>query len=74
MRKGNNLVNVLEHQILIVSGRVFKLCFLHNNIDADCKCIYYVIYDVITVDYCEYILLYSPLNPYLCVDCILDFK
>ena len=25
-----------------------------------------VIYDVITVDYCKFILLYSPLNSYLC--------
>ena len=33
-----------------------------------------VIYDVITVDYCKYILLYSPLNSYLYVHWILDFK
>ena len=24
-----------------VSGRVLKQCYLHNNKDADCKCIYY---------------------------------
>ena len=23
------------------SGRVLKQCYLHNNMDADCKCIYY---------------------------------
>ena len=34
----------------------------------------YVIYDVITVDYCKCILLYSPLNLYLYVHWILYFK
>ena len=33
-----------------------------------------VIYDEITVDYCKCILLYSPLNSYLYVHWILDFK
>ena len=33
-----------------------------------------VIYDVITVDYCKCILLYSPLNSYLYVHWILDFN
>ena len=33
-----------------------------------------VIYDVITVDYCKCILLYSPLNSYVYVHWILDFK
>ena len=33
-----------------------------------------VIYDVITVDYCKSILLFSPLNSYLYVHWILDFK
>ena len=33
-----------------------------------------VVYDVITVDYCKCILLYSPLNSYLYVHWILDFK
>ena len=33
-----------------------------------------VIYDVITVDYCKCILLYSSLNSYLYVHWILDFK
>ena len=32
-----------------------------------------VIYDVITVDYCKCILLYSPLNSYLYVHWILDY-
>ena len=38
---GTNWVNISGHQILIVSGRVLKQCYLHNNMDADCKCIYY---------------------------------
>ena len=33
-----------------------------------------VIYDVITVDYCKCILLYSPLNSYLYVHWVSDFK
>ena len=33
--------NISGHQILIVSGRVLKQCYLHNNVDADCTCIYY---------------------------------
>ena len=33
-----------------------------------------VIYDVITVDYCKCILLYSPLYSYLYVHWILDFN
>ena len=33
-----------------------------------------VMYDVITVDYCKCILSYSPLNSYLNVYWILDFK
>ena len=37
---GQNWVNISGHQILIVSGRVLKQCYLHNNMDADCKCIY----------------------------------
>ena len=36
-----NEVNISEHQILIVSGRVLKQCYLHNNMDADYRCIYY---------------------------------
>ena len=31
MRMEKNLVNISEHQILIVSGRVLKQCYLHNN-------------------------------------------
>ena len=38
---GTNWVSISGHQILIVSGRVLKQCYLHNNMDADCKCIYY---------------------------------
>ena len=42
----NELSNILERQIMIVSGRVLKQCYLHNNMDADCKqqrsyCSYY---------------------------------
>ena len=33
-----------------------------------------VIYDAIIVDYCKCILLYSPLNSYVYVHWILDFK
>ena len=36
-----NRVNISGHQILIVSGRVLKQCYLHNSMDDDCKCIYY---------------------------------
>ena len=70
-------MNILEHKIFIVSGRVLKQCYLHNNMDVDCKpqCIYdIVIYVVITVNYCKCILLYSPLNSFLFVHWILDFK
>ena len=60
---------------MIVSGRVLKQCYLHNNMDAEYKYIYtIVIYNVITVDYCKCILLYSPLNSYLYVHWILDFE
>ena len=38
---GTNWLNISGHQILIVSRRVLKQCYLHNNMDADCKCIYY---------------------------------
>ena len=30
---GTNWVDVLEHQVLIHSGRVLKQCYLHNNMD-----------------------------------------
>ena len=36
---GTNWVNISGQQILIVSGSVLKQCYLHNNMDADCKCI-----------------------------------
>ena len=49
-------MSISGHQILIVSGRVLKQCYLHNNMDADCKCI----------------LLYSPLNSCLYVYWILN--
>ena len=73
---GTNWVNISEHLILIVSGRVLKQYYLHNNMDADCIYIYIIVFlnDVITVDYCKCILLYSPLNSYLYVHWILDFK
>ena len=34
---GTNGVNITEHQILIISGRVLKQCYLHNNMGADSK-------------------------------------
>ena len=37
----NKLSEHIRNQILIVSGRVLKQCYLHNKMDADCKCIYY---------------------------------
>ena len=33
----NKLSEHKEHQILVVSRRVLKQCYLHNNMDADCK-------------------------------------
>ena len=66
-------MSISGHQILIVSGRVLKQCYLHNNMDA-VNVYIIVMYDVITVDYCKCILLYSPLNSYLYVHWILDFK
>ena len=33
---GTNWVNISEHP-MIVSGSVLKQCYLHNNMDADCK-------------------------------------
>ena len=38
---GTNWVNISGHQILIVSGKVLKQCYIHINMDADYKCIYY---------------------------------
>ena len=78
-------VNVLERQIFIKSGRVLKQCDLYNKMNADlynkmdAELIYFsyiiVIYVVITVNYCRcMLLLYSPLNSYLYVHWILDFK
>ena len=37
----NKLIECIRTKILIVSGRVLKQCYLHNNKDADCKFIYY---------------------------------
>ena len=63
----NELSEYSRRQFLIHSGRVVKLCYLHNNT--------IVIYAVITVNYCKcMVLLYIPLNPYLYVHWILDFK
>ena len=42
--------------------------------DADCNVYIIVIYVVITVNYCKCILLYSPMNSYLYVRWILEFK
>ena len=36
----NKKERISGHEILIVSGRVLKQCYLHNDVDADCKCIY----------------------------------
>ena len=52
----NKLSELIRTSNLIVSGRVLKQCYLHNNMDADCKCIYYCHLFVITVDYCKCIL------------------
>ena len=39
---GTNWVNIIIcTSNLTVSGRVLKQCYLHNNMDADCNCIYY---------------------------------
>ena len=55
-----------------------KQCYLHSNVYADCKqqYLYIIIISVIiTVNYCKCILLlYSPLNSYLHIHWILDFK
>ena len=37
----NKLSEHIRTSNLIVSGRVLKQCYLHNNMEADCKCIYY---------------------------------
>ena len=54
---GTNGANISEHPIFIVSRRMLKQCYLHNNMDADCKCIIIVIYVEITVNYGKCILL-----------------
>ena len=70
-------MNEFEHQLLINSGRVLKQCYLLNNMDADINNsnINMVFNVVITFNYCKcMLLLYSPLNSYLYVHWILDFK
>ena len=69
-------MNVFERQILINSGSVLNniiyttICMLIGN-----NLYIIVVYVVITVKYCKSIvLLYSPLNLYLYVHWILDFK
>ena len=37
----NKLSEHIRTSNLIVSRRVLKQCYLHNNMAADCKCIYY---------------------------------
>ena len=36
----NTLSECTRTSNLIVSGRVLKQCYLHNNMDVHCKCIY----------------------------------
>ena len=58
---------MLEHEMLIVSGRVLNNV-IYTTIWMPTVNVYsIVIYDVITVDYSECILLYSSLNSYLIV-------
>ena len=67
-------MSISGHQILIVSGRVLKQCYYTTIWMLTVNVHIIVIYDVITVDYYKCILLYSPLNSYLYVHWILDFK
>ena len=72
-------VNKSEHKMFIVSGvsgRVLNnviyttIWVLSVNVN-----VYIIVIDVvITVNYCKCIWLYSPLNSYLYVQWILDFK
>ena len=52
---GTNWVNVLERQIVIVSGRVLKQCYLHNNMKMtkNNNVSIIAIFVVITVNYCK---------------------
>ena len=63
----------IRTSIFIVFKKSVKQCYLHNNMDVDCKCILFI-YVVITVNYCKSILLYSPLNSCLYVHWILDLN
>ena len=65
MVKGVNLYLVRKNIVFVISE-----CGLHTYV---INVYSIVIYDVITVDYCKCILLYSPLNSYLYVHWILDF-
>ena len=69
-------MNILERQSLIVSVRVLKQCYLHNNMElTGNNNDIIIIHVVITVNYYKCILLlYGPLNSYLYVHWILDFK
>ena len=67
-------MSISGHQILIVSGRVLNNVIYTTIWMLTVNVYIIVIYDVITVDYCKCILLYSPLNSYLYVHWILDFK
>ena len=74
---GTNWVNISELQIFIVSGRVLKQCYLHNNMKCTENNNVYIIVIcvVITVNYCKCILLsYSPLNSYLNVHWLYELK
>ena len=70
-------MNISGHQILIASidQEECKNNVIYTTIWMLTVNVYIiVIYDVITVDYCICILLYSPLNSYLYVHWVLDFK
>ena len=67
-------MNISGHQIFIVSGRVLNNAIYTTIWMLTVNVYIIVIYDVITVDYCKCILLYSPLNSFLYVHWILDFK
>ena len=61
---GTKRVNISDYQILIVSGRVLKQCYLHTNMDADFKqqcCIVHIIIIsvLITGNYWKCMLLFS---------------
>ena len=65
----NKLSEHIRTSILIVSGRVFTQCYLHNNMDADCKqqCMYCSYDCYVGFDHCSFVLLNrnSTQNSYL---------